>query len=282
MRTIENYYDFFSAMRDKQSEDRVVRNEAKNALGNFHIRDPKRFEEYKAQYEGITPQYTIIPPKPKTEKKPKKPTPKYPELSEQEIREKARQNLIKRSCGYGLHHDLPNGITVEDVLISFDKLQLSDLITKSGNLVQRKTLLRKCIKLAASEGRVDESKLRTRIISWCKNYYSKADNYIFKPSFSFAAMSYIIKLKTNAEEIADIYDDGKIDLGRLVVLAVKKGIDKLPAEEIQRFEAEEAAKKAAKEAKKNAYKTDSKERREAKKAARKEEREAEENKSSES
>lgn len=281
MRTIENYYDFFSAMRDKQSEDRVVRNEAKNALGNFHIRDPKRFEEFKAQYEGITPQYTIIPQKLKTEKKPKKPTPKYPELSEQEIREKARQNLIKGSCGYGLHHDLPNGITVEDVLISFDKLQLSDLITKGGNLVQRKTLLRKCIKLAASEGRVDENKLRTRIIGWCKNYYSKADN-IYKPPFSFAAMSYIIKLKTNAEEIADIYDDGRINFGSLVCLAKKKGIDKLPAEEIQRFEAEEAAKKAAKEAKREAYKAHSKDRREAgKEKTEAVLKEAEENKSSE-
>lgn len=279
MRTIENYYDFFSAMRDKQSEDRAVRNEAKNALGNFRIRDPKRFEDFKARYEGITPPEPIILPKPQAVKKP---ATKKPVLSEQEIREKARQTLIKGSYGYGLHHDLPNGITVDDVLISFDKLQLSDLITKSGNLVQRKTLLRKCIKLAASEGRVDESKLRSHIIGWCKNYYSKADSYKYKPSFSFAAMNYIIKLKTNAEELANIYDDGKIDLGSLVVLAVKKGIDKLPAEEIQRFEAEEASKKAAKEAKKNAYKKDSKERREAKKTARKDKREAEENKSGES
>lgn len=68
MRTIENYYDFFSAMRDKQSEDRVVRNEAKNALGNFRIRDPKRFEDFKARYEGITPPEPIILPKPKAEK----------------------------------------------------------------------------------------------------------------------------------------------------------------------------------------------------------------------
>ena len=247
MRTIENYDDFVAAMKDKSSDDRVVRNEAKNALGNFRIRDPKRFEDFKARYEGITPPEPIILPKSQAVKKPAKPAPKHPELSEQEIREKARQALIKGSYGYGLHNDLPNGITVEDILISFDKLQLSDLITKSGNIVQRKTLLRKCIKLAASEGRVDENKLRTRIIGWCKNYYSKTD-YIYKPPFSFAAMSYIIKLKTNAEEIADIYDDGKIDLGRLVALAVKKGIDKLPAEEIQRFEAEEAAKKAAKEA----------------------------------
>ena len=282
MRTIENYDDFVAAMKDKSSDDRVVRNEAKNALGNFRIRDPKRFEDFKARYEGITPPEPIILPKSQAVKKPAKPAPKHPELSEQEIREKARQALIKGSYEYGLHNDLPNGITVEDILISFDKLQLSDLITKSGNIVQRKTLLRKCIKLAASEGRVDENKLRTRIIGWCKNYYSKADSYKYKPSYSFAAMNYIIMHKTNAEEIADIYDDGKIDLGRLVALAVKKGIDKLPAEEIQRFEAEEATKKAAKEAKREAYKTNSKERWEAKKAARKEKREAEENKSGES
>lgn len=255
----------------------------KTPWATFTSETPNVLKSLKLNTKELLPNILLSPQNRRRKKKPKKPTPKYPELSEQEIREKARQNLIKGSCGYGLHHDLPNGITVEDVLISFDKLQLSDLITKGGNLVQRKTLLRKCIKLAASEGRVDENKLRTRIIGWCKNYYSKADSYIFKPSYSFGAMSYILKFKTNVEEIADIYDDGNIDFGRLIVLAVKKGIDKLPAEEIQRFEAEEAAKKAAKEAKREAYKNHSKERWEARKEKTEAElKEAEENKSSES
>ena len=51
MRTIENYDDFVAAMKDKSSDDRVVRNEAKNALGNFHIKYPEKYDKFKARYE---------------------------------------------------------------------------------------------------------------------------------------------------------------------------------------------------------------------------------------
>ena len=251
-RIIENYYDFFSAMRDKQSEDRVVRNEAKNALCNFRIRDPKCFEDYKARYEGIVPtspvpsSTPVVPPTPGVMRQTTKRIPKCSLMTEQQIREKARETLLKDGLetGYGI----PKWISFNDVMISFSKLKKTDLLTAKKNLIQRKTILRKCILLAAAEGRVDEGKLRTLILSHCRTIWNKLT---IQPDYSFEAVKWFVLKVASTEELAGANLEYGINTSKIFFLILDKRIKRLNVEELKEIDLKQKVEKLKSESPKD-------------------------------
>ena len=244
MRTIENYGDFCSAMWDKLSEDRAVRNEAKNALGNFRIRDPKRFEDFKARYEGIVPTTPVPSPTPVESPTPKvvrqttKRIPKCSLMTEQQLHEKARETLLKDGLEAG--YSIPRWVTFNDVMISFSKLKKADLLTANRNLIQRKTILRKCILLAAADGRVDEEKLRTLILSHCRTIWKKLT---IQPDYSFEAVKWFVLKVASAEELANANLEYSINMPKIIGLIFDNRIKKLNIEELKEIDLKQKVEK---------------------------------------
>ena len=242
MRTIENYDDFVAAIKDKSSEDRVVRNEAKNALAIFHSKYPGRFDEYKAKYVGIEyPEIQKEPiaiPKPIQKKGRRTAADKeqfikdHPKLDVQKLRKEAREKLLKGSLGFGLQFDLPKWVTVNDVLISLDQLDLSDLLTASGKLAARDILRRKCIKLAAAGGRIDEKMLREYVLSQCTNLWRKSS---VKPDYPFESVKWFILKAIPVEELAVACASG-ISTFKLIDIIYDRRIPKLNVTELREKE----------------------------------------------
>lgn len=253
MRTIENYDDFVAAMKDKSSDDRVVRNEAKNALGNFHIKYPEKYDKFKARFEGIKDPEIVIPAIPKvipqyeSTPQPKKPRKTkadkeqfikdHPNLNVQKLRKEAYEKLAKGSVVYGMHYslefDLPKWITAEEVLKSVDQLEIPDLITASGNLAPRDTLRRKCIKIAAADGRIDETKLRQIILAQCANIWRKSS---YKPDYPFASVKWFVLKVATAEELAIANTSYGTDIHKIVDIIYDKRISKLSIPELKELE----------------------------------------------
>lgn len=253
MRTIENYDDFVAAMKDKSSDDRVVRNEAKNALGNFHIKYPEKYDKFKARFEGIKDPEIIIPampkviplyesiPQPKKPRKTKADKEQYikdhPELNLQKLRNEAREKLSKGSLVFGmrfsLQFDLPKWITVEEVLKSVDHLEIPDLITASGKLAPFDSLKRKCIKTAAADGRIDETKLRQIILSQCANIWRKSS---YKPDYPFASVKWFVLKVASAEELAIANTTIGTDIRKIVDIIFDKRISRLSIPELKEIE----------------------------------------------
>lgn len=253
MRTIENYDDFVAAMKDKSSDDRVVRNEAKNALGNFHIKCPEKYDKFKARFEGIKDPEIVIPSIPRVlpqyESTPQRKKPRktkadkeqyikdHPKLDVQKLRNEAREKLSKESLVFGvrlsLQFDLPKWITVEEVLRSVDQLEIPDLITASGKLAPRDTLKRKCIKIAAADGRIDETKLRQIILSQCANIWKKSS---YKPDYPFASVKWFVLKAASAEELAIANTTIGTDIRKIVDIIFDKRISKLSIPEIKEIE----------------------------------------------
>lgn len=272
MRTIENYDDFVAAIKDKSSEDREVRNEAKNALGNFHIKYPERFDKYKARYDGIMPVEPIAEPKSSRPRKTAYDKEQYimehPEINVIDLRKKARIRLTKGEYGFGLRYDVPVWLTEYELLSSVDQLTISDLITSSGKPVPRQTLLRKCIKIAIADGRFDDKKARALVISLYSSYYNNRKNgfYKYHPPYSSAAIREMIKYDATMQEVADIVIDGSMNFFKLFRLAEKKGLKIMTAQEWERLEKIQATNEENR-AKKQAHKIAKREARKARKEA---------------
>jgi hypothetical protein len=242
MRTINNYDEFVAAIKDKSSEDRVVRNEAKNALAVFHSKYPGRFDEYKAKYEGFDyskiQQETAVMPKPTQKEGRRTAADKeqfikdHPKLNVQKLRNEAREKLLKGSLGFGLQFDLPKWVTVNDVLISLDQLDLSDLLTTSGKLAARDTLRRKCIKRAAAEGRIDEKMLREYVLSQCTNLWQKSS---VRPDYPFESVKWFILKVATAEELAVACASG-ISMFKQIDIIYDRRIPKLNITELKEKE----------------------------------------------
>lgn len=226
MRTIENYEDFVAAIKDKSSEDRVERNEAKNALGNFRIKYPERFEEYKARCEGVVLQEPISPSL--SENYGRSMTKakyiiEHPEIDIKELQSEARDVLINSSFGRGSRFELPDWVTEEDALISLNLMPLSDLITPNGKLVQRSTLLKLCIQRAAQDGRIDSEVLKKRVrtpINYIEAVNKKTKKY---PVPDFYTRKDLVEAfyKITPEEIAKTYNGKWIDADKLYAKALK-------------------------------------------------------------
>ncbi len=158
MRVIKSYSDYLIAVRDQTSDLRYVRTEAINALENLCRSNPEKFAEYKAKQEESKK------PKPRFAQGKAYDKAKYiqehPEIQVDELRENAKERLKRGSYGFALGFELPTWLTEENLLESVDKLTISDLITGNGNPVSRQTLLRKCIKIAVAERRINEAIIR--------------------------------------------------------------------------------------------------------------------------
>lgn len=260
-RNIETYEEFLAALQAKKSDDRVERNEAKNALGILRIKYPKQFEKNTKWHEGIEEMPPIIPAKPR------KPLAKagdkeqyireHPELSLKDLRDKARAKLMKGPYGLGLRAGLPSWISDSEVLSSFEMLTISDLITASGNLIQREPLQRKCIKLVVADRRFDEEKLRKTVQSMFSCYYNCGIVGLKDPSY-FAPVRRMLYEDTTIDELLYVTNNGNcsnVDIGRLIDLINSRNI-RFTEEDIRRIQKKKAkrSKNAEKRAKRRAEK----------------------------
>lgn len=209
MRSINNYSDFLSALSDKQSEDSKTRNEAKNALGIFKQKDPQRFSEYKASYEGIEIPKPIVETeinqKRSVDYQKERYIQEHPDIDETTLRKKAFAKLKKCNYGLGLRIELPSWIDENEVYDSINKLSLIDIITKNGNLVRRETLQQKCIQQLVIDRRFDEGKLRDFIINVFNRYYNQKILFSKTP-YLYEPMIKVIKEKASVTELIRISD----------------------------------------------------------------------------
>ena len=226
MRVINNYDDFVAAIKDKSSEDRVVRNEAKNVLGNYRIKYPERYAEYKARFEGVALQEPISPSLSESYGR-RVAKAKYimdhPDIDIKELQSEAREMLINSSFGRGSRFEIPDWVTEEDILISLNLLPLSNLIAPSGKLVQRNTLLKLCLQRAARDGRIDMEVLKKRVrtpINYIEAVHKKTKQY---PVPEFYTRKDLMEAfdKLTPEEISKTYDGKRIDAEKLYAKALK-------------------------------------------------------------
>lgn len=230
MRIINDYNDFLSALKDKNSNDWTIRNEASFALAVLKQKKTKLFNEFTMKYEGIEP--SDEPSETQKEANSKEESiQKHPKINIEEVRKKARECLVKGKHGLGLRFGLPVWISEENVLISLDLLDLSDLITSSNKLVRYDTLQRRCIKRAVVDGRIDKRKVREFVLSHCKSPWNiKSPKYPLY--YSYETVKWFVKDIATTEELADVSIDAKVDFSKLFGLLIKKGIKEPPDKEI--------------------------------------------------
>lgn len=210
MLLINSYEDFLAVLQAITFDDPVNRNEAKNALAVFRRKKPELYVKYSKMCGW----------KEKSQEKEKNKKGDNSDNSDpklKKLRNNARSRLMKGKFGF----DLPSWITEKDLLSSIDQLDVSDMITETGEPVQRVTLYRKSIKLAAANGRIDEVKLRRVILNRCRIIWNNITNH---PDFSFEALKRFILEFATTEELAD----AGIDHNKLVELMFDdriKGLD---------------------------------------------------------
>ena len=226
-RVIETYEDFVTAMQAKKSEDAVDRNEGKNALGNFRRRNPVLFDKFTKRYEGINEPQPIRSRAVAGDKE--KYIREHPEINIEELRNKARERLMKGKYGRGISYDLPSWITERELLSSIETLTVPDMITGDGSLAQRAVLYRKCVKQAATSGRVDIEKLRQCVLSGCRSIWNAIKTH---PNYPFEALKIFILEFATAEELAD----GGINSSNLIDIMFNKKISDLYVNELRERE----------------------------------------------
>ena len=219
-RDIKTYEDFLVALQAKAFDDPVYKNEANDALGNFRQKNPELFDKYSRMCEGVEGQQPIVPAKARKPRKKiadkKQLNSEHPEINVKRLRNIARKRLMKGKFGF----DLPSWITEDELLSSIDQLTISDLTTEAGDPVQRATLYRKCIILAATSGRIDEGKLRQVVFNRCRIIWNNITDH---PDYSLEALKYFILEVATAEELAD----AGIDYNKLVDIMYDKRIKEL-------------------------------------------------------
>lgn len=238
MKTIETYSDYLIAVRDQTATLRVVKSEAIHALNELKKNNPDKYAEYKARSEEIKP----AKPRGKKEtvNRPRRQTLKYRNMSLQEIRQKVREKLYGDACW--LH--VPSWITKEDASYSIYSLEIDDMLTASGNLASAETLRRRCIKRAATEGRIDENKLRQTILSHCIQIMNTSK---VKYPYSSESLKWFIMKVASAEELANANMEFGISISKVVNLMFDKRIPKLNIEELKDNEREKTIEKLKQE-----------------------------------
>lgn len=243
MRPINDYSEYLKALKDKSSQDPSVRNEANCALDVLQREDPDRFNLYRALNGEIKASESSTSKKVNKEQF----IIEHPGLSVVELRNKARARLLRGPYGLGWQYNIPTWISEEDMLKSIDRLTLKDLITARGHLVQRETLVRRCINLAVAERRIDEKKLRTIVHGQFCNYFRNGTITLQYPYLSTPVKRMLMEEAT-VEELAFVNDGWSVNVHKLVRLINSKQI-KATKEEILKFE-KRAKRKERKKAKK--------------------------------
>lgn len=247
MRVIESYSDYLIAVRDQTSDLRYVRTEAINALQNLRNSKPEKFAEYKARQEEAKK------PKPKSAQgrayEKERYIQEHPNINIKELREDARERMQKDKYGFGLNLDRPVWITEEDLLKSVDQLSVSDLITSSGKPITRQSIIKKCIKIAVADRRIDEKKLRDCIHNYFCSYCNGKIINLKSPQL-YNPLRTIIMEGATVEELIKITDGTNCNIGELMFFIDRK-VKQMPDFELKRLE-RLAEKKAARKARKKA------------------------------
>jgi len=255
MRSINDYSEYLATLKETSSKDPVVRDEAKKALEGLKQNDPGRYTLYRVLNREIEPPESLVPKKEKKEKKVYEKGQyirEHPELDIKEVRDSARKRLLRGPYGFYWRFDTPSWVSDEDMLRSLDKLSLPDMITINGNLVSRQTLIRRCVKLAVVEGRVDEVKLREFVLSQFTYYYNK-EFIALKFPYLFEPVKRMLREEATLEELAFVGDSWSVNIDKLVRLINSKQIE-VTDEEIENYKRKmekqarhQARKKAKKE-----------------------------------
>ena len=250
MKVIESYSDYLIAVRDQSSDLRFVKTEAIQALDNLRRSNPEKYAEYKARQEEAKK------PKPSSTQGRAYDKAKYiqehHEIDVEELRRKARTRMLKDKYGYGLNLDKPTWITEDDLLKSVNQLSISDLITSSGKPVTRQAIIKKCIKIAVDDRRIDETKLRSYVCGLFCSYYNK--KFITLPAqVSYEMVKAMINQGAPVEELAEISDEATFNLAKLTSFIYRKAKQMTDSERerIERIAEKKAERKARKKAKLN-------------------------------
>ena len=166
----------------------------------------------------------------------------HPELDIEELRKEAKIRMYRSRFRMGLFFSLPPWITEENAILSLERLTISDLITSSGKLPPRDTIIRRCIRKAVAEGRVDEDKLRNSVLSQFENYYRKELILLRSPNL-YVPVQRLIKYEASIEELAVVMENWCIDVKKFVRLINKKDLKELTDEEMRALEQERKKKK---------------------------------------
>ena len=253
MRVIKSYSDYLIALRNQTSDLRYVRTEAINALENLRRSNPEKYAEYKARQDEDKK------PKPKSAQEKTFDKERYikenPEIDVEELRKNARARMQKDKYGFGLRADVPVWMTEEDLLSSVDQLSIADLITGSGKPVTRQAIIKKCIKIAVADRRIDEAKLRSYVCGVFCGYYNK--KVITLPaSLSYEMVKVIINQEATIEELVKISDGATFNLAELTMFIYRraKQMPDSERERVERIVEKKAERKARKKAKWEALK----------------------------
>lgn len=233
MQSIQSYSDYLIALRNQTSDLRYVRTEAINALENLRRSNPEKFAEYKARQEEAK--------KPKSAQERAHDKEKYiqehPEINVKELRKKACAKMRINKYGFGLGMDIPVWMDEEEVINSVDQLSISDLITSSGKPVPRQTIIKKCVKIAIADGRIDHKKARQYIVSVYKSYCHNRNGYFkYYPPYSPSEIKEMIRMNATVQEVADIVSNNDMNYSKLFRLAKKKGLTELTAEDWEKID----------------------------------------------
>lgn len=252
MHAIKSYSDYLIALRNQTSDLRFVKTEAIQALQNLHNSNPKKYAEYKARYEESQK------PKQKSARAAaydkKKYIQEHPELSVDELRNKAKERLERDRYGLYLSVYIPNWITVEQVLESIDSFEIADLITANGKPVPRQTLIQRCIKRAVADRRIDEKRLREIITNQFISHY-KNNNIALRSPNLFEPIKTMINNEATVEELVNVTDITSLNCEKMVRLINSKNIRELTDEELERLKQnKKKSKNALKRAKRRAEK----------------------------
>lgn len=252
MQSIESYSDYLIALRNQTSNLRFVRTEAIQALQNLRNSNPEKFAEYKARHEEAQK------PKQKSVRAAAYDKEKYiqehPELSVDELRNKAKERLERDRYGLYLSVYIPNWITVEQVLESIDSFEIADLITANGKPVPRQTLIQRCIKRAVADRRINEKRLREIITNQFISHY-KNNNIALRSPNLFEPIKTMINNEATVEELVNVTDITSLNCEKMVRLINSKNIREMTDEELERLKQnKKKSKNALKRAKRRAEK----------------------------
>lgn len=255
MRSINDYSEYLATLKETTSKDPVARDEAKKALEILKREAPDRYTLYRILNKEIDAPKEEMPKGERKVYDKEKYIREHPEINVRDLRRKAQKRLKKGSGGFSLSLDLPVWLTENDLLLSVERMTISDLITASGKPLSRQTLLRKCIKIAVAERRIDETKLRNYICGLFSSYYN-SKIVTLKTPFLYEPVKKMIMEKATVEELVKISDGPYFNFGELGML-INKAETAFPEEQLREMESKEirrAEKKARHKAKRQAKK----------------------------